>query len=323
MLKRKARAGTRSLWGAARAALVAASVAASMPALAAAEWSASLPTFSACKSATPPALPARWHAVGLMAPFSVGQLDVGEFVYDAALPAMRATVYGLESGAVDLLITGTDTYRLTGPHRAPTGCTSLGRKFAPPPAQWLSGQAVCVGEAPLAKIATQWWKTPTADDKSNWHWIKSASGLPWRSLFVAPSPDPAIIGDYSLTYFPTFTPLPETNLPRLRDFCAAQAPAAAGANEATEAKTARALMAVGNEAAEAERGERIAALIPGLSHKACSLAKPVRWPDQFVMTAILTPISFKERPYSTLIYYDWSDAASQLAIMLQDNPPVT
>jgi hypothetical protein len=36
-----------------------------------------------------------------MAPFEDGQLDVGEFVYDAALPAMRATVSGVESGTID------------------------------------------------------------------------------------------------------------------------------------------------------------------------------------------------------------------------------
>src|SRR5687767_126435 len=95
---------------------------------ASAEWSASLPGLAACTAARPE-LPARWRAVALMMPFHEGQLDVGEFVYDGSLPAMRATVYGLESGAVDLLITGGDTYRLTGPHGSPTGCTSLGRRW--------------------------------------------------------------------------------------------------------------------------------------------------------------------------------------------------
>jgi hypothetical protein len=79
-----------------------------------AEWSATLPVFRACTPATPPELPVRWRAVGLLMPFEQGQLDVGEFVFDAALPAMRATVYGLESGAVDLLITQQDTYVIHG-----------------------------------------------------------------------------------------------------------------------------------------------------------------------------------------------------------------
>src|SRR5882757_1650630 len=62
------------------------------------ETGLSLPGFSRCMPASPPVLPERWHAVALMAPFEEAQLDVGEFVYDAALPAMRATVTGVESG---------------------------------------------------------------------------------------------------------------------------------------------------------------------------------------------------------------------------------
>src|SRR5262249_31061867 len=89
----------------------------------------SLPTLSTCKSAAPPALPKRWHAVGLMSPFLEGQLDIGDFVYDATVPAMRATVYGLESGAADLLITDTNTYQLSGPYGAPTSCATLDHKF--------------------------------------------------------------------------------------------------------------------------------------------------------------------------------------------------
>ena len=124
-----------------------------------AEWSATLPAFTACQPATPPEMPARWRAVGLMMPFLQGQLDVGEFVYDAAIPAMRASVYGLESGAVDLLITNKQTYRLSGPQASPTGCVAVGQPFRPP-VHWMSSQAVCVGEAKLAMHMTQWWKVP-------------------------------------------------------------------------------------------------------------------------------------------------------------------
>ncbi len=95
----------------------------------------------ACSVTTPTELPTRWHAVGLMKPFLQGQIDVGEFVYDGTLPAMRATIYGLESGAADLLITETDTYHLVGTHGAPTPCTSLGRKLRWPTKRWLSEKA--------------------------------------------------------------------------------------------------------------------------------------------------------------------------------------
>jgi hypothetical protein len=87
-----------------------------------AEWSATLPQFTACTPSSPPHIPERWQAVGLMMPFEQGQVDIGKLGFDRALPAMRATVYGLESGAVDLLITADETYVLHGPAQAPTGC---------------------------------------------------------------------------------------------------------------------------------------------------------------------------------------------------------
>ena len=277
------------------------------------------PKFSACAPATPPVLPPRWRTTALMSPFFLDeQLDIAEFVYDGTLPAMRATVYGLQSGAVDLLITATETYRLSGPHDSPTGCASLKRKFKPPSAQWLSAQATCVGEVPLGKIPVQWWKQPGADSKVIWHWFKTDTRLPWRSLFVAPAVEPAIIGDYAMSYFPDFAPLAKTNLPRLRDFCRTHKKTE---TVDTGATTARALMAIGNDDAEAERPRRIAALIPGVNYQACTGKTLPRWPDQFVMTAILAPISFNDDPYLSMIYYDWSEAATQLVVMWQGNPP--
>ncbi|MEX2128220.1 MAG: hypothetical protein WD871_08255 [Xanthobacteraceae bacterium] len=283
-----------------------------------------LPLFSACTPVSQPELPPRWRAVGLMAPFTDGQLDVGEFVFDGSLRAMRATVYGLESGAVDLLITEQDTHQLTGPHRAPTGCKSLGKKFSPPAAQWLSEKSVCVGEASIVSTPVQWWKTPAADARTDWYWFKSGTRMPWRTLFAAPSSGPAIIGDYALNYFPTFEPLAQTNLSRLRDFCVAQrakeTSAAAGI-----AKSARDLMAIHNAAAEAERAERIQALVPGFSRQACSRMTPVQWPEQFVMTAIITPIRFNEvGPFPSILFYDWTGAEAQVARLFlpRERPPV-
>ena len=144
----------------------------------------SLPMLSTCTPASPPVLPLRWRAVGLMLPFTEGQLDIGEFVYEGTLPAMRATLYGLESGAVDLLITDTDTYLISGRYDFPTSCISLGRKFSPPSAQWLSEQAVCAGEAPIGMTPVQWWKTPAPYSLANWHLFKTDTRLPWRSTFV-------------------------------------------------------------------------------------------------------------------------------------------
>jgi len=298
--------------------MLAAAVAALLPISGYAQTQISPPQFAACEPATPPELPSRWRAVGLMSPFFIGQIDVGEFVNDDAVPAMRATVYGLESGAVDLLITGADTYLLTGPHDGPTGCTSLGQKFKPP-TQWLAANAICIGEAPVQKTELQWWSTPGPTDRAIWYWFRKKTRLPWRSVFLTHTANPAVIGDYAMTYFPTFTPLQETKLASLRDFCLKHAIKADAA--AASARTARDLMAFPNEAADAERLRRIATLIPGLSHAACSGVKPVSWPDRFTTTLILTPQQFGHYPFSAIMYYDWSDTGTQIAGMYRGIPP--
>ena len=284
---------------------------------AAAGSTASPPKFAACVPATPPELPPRWRAVGLMMPFLHGQLDVGEFVYDATARVMRATVYGLETGAVDLLITEKETYVLIGPHGSPSQCTSLGQKLRLPAEQWLTGDAVCVGESPLGDHAVQWWHTTGFDPAR--YWIAKDTGLPWRSLFVQRAFNRAIIGDYAMSYFPVFTPMPETNLSVLRDFCAASPQHYS--SDLPDVPTARDLMSVPNPSAEAERAERITSLIPGLSHEACSRMTPVRWPDQYITTAMVTPIQFNDTPYSALIYYDWSETGTQLILPYQGSPP--
>jgi hypothetical protein len=278
-----------------------------------------IPLLSACTPANRPELPARWHAVGLMAPFYGEQLDVGEFVYDSAVPALRASVYGLESGAVDLLITAENTYRLTGPHRAPTGCRSLGKKFSLPAGKWLSEKSVCVGEAPISAAPAQWWKTPLADGRTDWRWYRKSTRMPWRMLLPAPVKDPAVIGDYALTYFPKFEPVAQTDLASLRDLCTARADKTSDP-ETASAVNARALMA-----ANAERQQRIDELVPGLGHKACSRMTPVKWPNQFAMTAIVTPIKFSAvGPLPSIIFYDWTEAKAQAARMFlpTQKPPV-
>jgi hypothetical protein len=289
---------------------------------AAAGQNTELPIFSPCKQTTAPVLPVRWRAVGLLMPFTRQQLDVGEFIYDGALAAMRATLYGLESGAVDLLITDKETYQLSGPYDSPNACIAVGRKYAPPTARWLAGEAVCDGEAPLSITQVQWWKTSAADGRTKWQWYKTDTRLPWRMAFPSRSEDPAVIGDYGMTYFPTFSPLAETNLARLRDFCASKSQKTTGA--AAAANTARELMAIGSDLGESERAKRIQTLIPGLSRKACSSVSTPRWPQQFVMTGILSPIPFKWTPLPSMIYYDWETAGTLFAWMheARSKPPV-
>lgn len=190
-----------------------------------------------------------------------------------------------------------------------------------PSTQWLSEQAVCVGRAHLDKRPVRMWKTPGLEGRARWHWFDQTTRLPSRSLFLSRAADPAIIGDYAMTYFSAFATLPDTNLKGLRDMCRKKAQRVT-VHAAASAPTARESMAIRNKAAKTERQKRIATLIPGLSHQACSRMKPVRWSDRFVMTATITPIRFSENPYQSMIYYDWNDAETQLAVMFQGTPPV-
>ncbi|HEX4408838.1 MAG TPA: hypothetical protein VH206_08700 [Xanthobacteraceae bacterium] len=281
-----------------------------------AEWSATLPAFKACTPATPPEMPERWHAVGLMLPLHDGQIDVGEFDYDGPAQAMRATVYGLESGTADILITDQDTYLLSGPHQAPTRCVSLGAKMRLPSAQWLTAQSQCAGETPIAGMPVQWWQKPGFDSAR--YWFRTGTRLPWRTLFLKRTLDPAIIGDYAMTYFPAFTPVLETHLAALKALCTG---APRSTKELSETPTARELMMIGNKTGEAERETRVAELVPGLSHKACARKTPSQWPDRYVMTAVVTPIALEDAPYPTLIYYDWNEAQTQLVLPFHGYPP--
>lgn len=281
---------------------------------AAADWKAALPQFNACNPSSPPNLPARWRAVGLLSQFNVSQLEVGEFVYDSEAAAMRASIYGLEGGALDVLITETETYQIVGPHDAPTGCVAMGRVFRPPSNRWLAEGSVCTGEFPIAGTPAQWWKVPGEKGRANWLWLNKATGLPMRSVFTAPSDQPSVIGGYSMIHFSTFTPLPKTKLAALRNFCIDQ-------SEQAQQRAAQSELLVHNEAGEAERQQRIGALVPGLSRQACARMQQARWPDQFVATVILTPTAMNQDPYSSLMYYDWRHSKSQLAMMFQGSPP--
>jgi hypothetical protein len=133
-----------------------------------------------------------------------------------------------------------------------------------------------------------------------------------------------VIGDYALSYFPTFEPVAETNLSRLRDLCTARREKETSASAAS-AGSARALMAIANKAAEAERPARLQALLPGLSRHACSRMTSPRWPEQFIMTAIITPVRFDEvGPFPTVLFYDWTGAEAQVARLFlpRARPPV-
>jgi hypothetical protein len=140
-------------------------------------------------------------------------------------------------------------------------------------------------------------------------------------MMASPSPDPAVIGDYGMTYFPSFTPIAQTQLARLRDFCMAKTQSAPLA--ARTAATARDLMTLAADIGEAERAQKIQSLIPGLNRKACSGDRPPAWPQSFTTTAILSPVRFKWTPLPSILFYDWQHAGTLFTYMYKarSTPP--
>lgn len=276
-----------------------------------------LPTLARCEKPAAPELPLRWRASALMTPFTTAQIDVGEFVYDGAVPALRASVYGLESGAADLLVTDDATYLLSGPHEEPTGCVSIGRQFTPS-ARWLSTEAQCAGIAPVLDNELEWWRTPAPDHGARWFWYKSRSRLPWRTMMPSASREPAVIGAYAMTQFAKFEAIPQTTLSRLLNFCRRQARSALGDTFAS----AREIMEKhADPAAEAERPARIQSLVPGISREDCGTVREARWPRQFAMTAIMLASPFEEGPFPGEVFYDWDDANTQRTRLYDPHRP--
>jgi hypothetical protein len=272
-----------------------------------------LPVFKACQPATKPQLPEKWFATALLEPFKPPrlfaslQLVVGELVYDASVPALRATLTGLQTQSVDLLIAKENNYLLLGPADAPTDCLPIGSLWAPPSRNWLNDMATCVGEAPLIQTDVQWWKTP-AEPKpaSSWHWFTTDKRLPWRSLFAAPSQDLAVIGEYSMTYYPSFEAVASTRLPELLQYCRSRQDAHAVTVDDVDGL--RVLIGQKSDpSVEAERRERLGSLIPGLSLAACSGQKLPGWPSTADLggTTMMTPVNFAHDPFPTEILYRW------------------
>jgi len=115
---------------------------------------------SPCSIIERPELPDKWRATYLMAPFTSGQLMVGELIHDASLSAMRMRLFGVRRGALDLLIAGTETYLLESKEGG-LACRRWGDTgWRPLPHDWLTPQSQCVGSAPIGGTEVDWWKTP-------------------------------------------------------------------------------------------------------------------------------------------------------------------
>jgi hypothetical protein len=275
------------------------------------------PTVSPCSNAERPELPEKWRATYLMAPFTSGQLVVGDLIHDASLSAMRVRLFGLRSGALDLLIAGAETYLLESNHSG-TACRRLGDTgWRPFPPDWLTPQSQCVGSAPITGTAVDWWKAPLDPAPSGyWIWTRTTDRTPFRFVFQSASDRLAPFSHYAMSYQKRFERLEHSELASIVQTCQANSvPAEAGGADGL-----RGLMGKMEHAGSRAESE-IASLMPELS--ACPAAPFTRWPERVGIAGILTPFDVVQDPAPTEVLYDWSIPAQRTRAFLPPQAPVS
>jgi hypothetical protein len=259
-----------------------------------------LPRMHACLSTEHPLLPPKWRGVFLMAPFTSTQLALSEIIHDGALPATLVRLFGVRSGAAELLVVDNKTY-LLGQSGEANRCEDLGDTgWTPLPRDWLAERAQCVGAAPLADTPVEWWKTPVQPAPlTDWVWFKSSDQTPFRLLFEKPSERVSVLSSYALSYQVKFDVLADSELPSLVAYCrhAKQGPVGSG-----QAALRRVLD--GMKRSDTKPHEEIKRLLPELA-PSCPYGPPPAWPETAGMTLFLTPLDFRTNPLPTEVQYNW------------------
>ncbi len=261
---------------------------------------ADVPQLEPCGNTSHPTLPDRWRASALMEPFTGNQLVVADLIYDSSVPAYQAKMYGVQGGSANILVTDSENYLIYDVSENVRVCVAVGDHWSVPSQDWLSAQAECAGEAPLIKTAVQWWKTPADPSPStSWFWYATDTRMPWRTMFASPTQSPAILGDFAMSFLPTFEAVPSTNLPELVQFCQRTAKPRAGVTRDVTRLLSEKLAPYG----ESQRVAAIPNLIPGLSYAQCASTPLPQWPEQLEMTSFMTPVNFAFNPFPTQAYY--------------------
>ncbi len=281
------------------------------------------PVIKPSSAKTSPPLPEKFHAVALMHPFWLGdQVAVAEIWYDWSLRAMRVLLLGTMGGFCDLLITEEGTFELAydgpdpvigRPSRA-VGPFDAERWKLPAP-DWLDPHAAsCRGLHSVMGVDTSWWRAlasapgPTA--QVDWFWFRAGDGSPFRMMFHAwDSPwRLPVIGDYSMSYFPTFERLASVPEPLKEALALPRRPTPSPFPQATGFPAASAYLQAKSGIPPSENTPervwaRIAGLIPGLTPYDPRTKLP-HWPPHLYLTAIMTPVS-SDDPMPTEVLYDW------------------
>ncbi len=276
-----------------------------------------LPQLAKCERRAHPQLPPKWRATFLLAPFTKAQLVLAEIAHDAALAATRIKVYGLEHGSADLFIIGSSTYELRSDGASLAACRNLGDTgWRALPRDWVARTAKCVGSAPIAEMAVEWWKVPTDPAPStNWIWLKASDRTPFRLLFERPSDRLAILSRHALSHQIAFAAAPDVDLSGVAATCKAEKTHAPIGRDALAEVFARMERAADRAEADIKR------LVPELE-ASCPTTPLPDWPDQFVTTAIMTPIDADSMPMPAEVIYNWHLKSQRTRMFWPDKSPI-
>ena len=271
-----------------------------------------LPRFEPCQQQTRPMLPAKWRGVFLMAPFTPTQLVISEIVYDEALAAMQVRLFGVRSGAANVLVLGDKLFSLSE-RGADTQCEELdGGEWSPLPRDLVAAGARCVGSSPIAETPVEWWKTPSQPAPlADWVWFKSSDRSPFRLLFQKPGDHLSVLSSFAVSYQVSFEPLTQSNLAALASACAQ----GAGRRQHRGVHDALRTMESTPSRADAE----IKRLFPQLQWR-CGSSRP-HWPQALGMTMFLTPLDIGTDPVPAEVLYNWQLRSQRTRIFWGANSP--
>jgi len=268
-----------------------------------------LPTLNECHTGSHPQLSEKWRAVFLLAPFSNTQLVLANIVYDGSLQAMRASLYGLRHGTVDLFIQGNSTYALASRGAEIVACEHLGDTgWRPLPQDWLSAQSQCAGSGPLAETNVDWWKTPLEPKPSSyWIWYKTSDQTPFRLVFPFPNERLSVLGEFAMSHQVSFEKAGNVDLSALMQACKPTRSAMSEPKAQSPRERINAMSLTAGRASDA-----IERLWPEVS--ACPSTPLPHWPQRVALTGLMTPFDFNEVPYQTEVLYDWTIPAQRSRI---------
>lgn len=239
----------------------------------------------------PPVLPSTWSATAILHPYSPPpandptpdvpfyQMCVANVSFSENY-ALSVQITGLQYGTWWYWITQTETEVSTDQGAT---WTPVDMGWALPATNWLNSTAVFFATNPLNWTINQlfdWWKQPVPNAPgTTWFWFNSggpSAGLPYRLMFGAPPPSPAmgdpnqlaVFQNFSFTYFPSFE---------------------AGMGTAMDNWTPP--------------------NIPGLSPGNPNGWDLFSWPSSLGMSVMMTPVDAKSFPLPTIVYYEWQPDA--------------